>query len=486
MKIPLKWRIYLSMVGLIIVTFLITGTATYFNFKEQNEVYNKERVKRKAQAILSSVHYYFQQEREGEYFPFYTKNFDEKIKEFSDIHSIGINIFDLNGILITASNIEQFEKSSIYKVVPEKIKEELSQGEQLAVSDRMEKDRDHLSVFAYLKNLEGQPIAVINVPYSFDIETTRREAYSFISSLAKVYTLMFVLALALGYYLSNYITKSLRQLGARIKTLGVNKKNEPIEWQTNDVIGVLIKEYNRMLKELEKSAVMLAQSERESAWREMAKQVAHEIKNPLTPMQLSVQQIERAWNDQTEDFDERLKRFSKTMLIQIETLSEIASAFSDFAQLPKSKMVSINLVEVIGDVVELFRKEEGLIINTTFNNIESAYIKADKNEILRVFNNLFKNACQAMDESISIEINVSLKEKDSSLLVAIKDNGIGISDDQKANLFTPSFTTKSTGMGLGLSMVKNIISGMGGDIWFQSKQNQGTTFYLSFKKEQSV
>ena len=222
MKIPLKWRIYLSMVGLIIVTFLITGTATYFNFKEQNEVYNKERVKRKAQAILSSVHYYFQQEREGEYFPFYTKNFDEKIKEFSDIHSIGINIFDLNGILITASNIEQFEKSSIYKAVPEKIKEELSQGEQLAVSDRTEKDRDHLSVFAYLKNLEGQPIAVINVPYSFDIETTRREAYSFISSLAKVYTLMFVLALALGYYLSNYITKSLRQLGARIKTLGVN------------------------------------------------------------------------------------------------------------------------------------------------------------------------------------------------------------------------------------------------------------------------
>jgi nitrogen fixation/metabolism regulation signal transduction histidine kinase len=289
-------------------------------------------------------------------------------------------------------------------------------------------------------------------------------------------------ALALGYYLTQYITKSLRKIGEKLKTIKINQKNEELQWEGKDEIGLLVSEYNKKVAELEESAKKLAQTERESAWREMAKQVAHEIKNPLTPMKLSVQQLERTWKDGGIDFDSRLERFAKTMTEQIDALTQIANEFSNFAKMPKTEITSVNIKDSILSVVDLFKKSQ-TEINFSINlEHENTFVLADKNEFIRVFNNLIKNAIQAIPKNQEGIINIDILSENKNWKISITDNGVGIPKNSKNNLFVPNFTTKTTGMGLGLAMVKNIIDGIGGQIWFESEENKGTTFFILLNK----
>ena len=478
----LTWRIYFSMFMLVLVSFIITGAATYFNFIDQNEKYHIERINRKEAAILASINYYFHQEREGEFFPFYTKEFVDKINEFSDIHALTINIFDLNGILITSSDIIEYENSSMEKFVPQQVLQNLKSGQESVLLDQQRGKEDHLAVYSYLRNLEGTPIAIINMPYFFSLEPSNNEAYHFLRRLSLFYLILLLPALVLGFYLSQYITKSLRTIGDKIKTLRLNQKNEELSWKSKDEIGLLVEEYNKKVNELEKSFRLLAQSERELAWREMAKQVAHEIKNPLTPMKLSVQQLERAWNDNQTDFEDRIKRFSITMTEQIETLTKIANEFSSFAKMPKTKIERINLNTLVAITINLF-EETGSGIHLSFeNSYEDAHVKADKTELQRVFINLFKNAFQAIPEEKKGFIKVRLLDFANSWKIEVEDNGEGIPEKMKENLFIPNFTTKSTGMGLGLAMVKNIIDNYNGNVSFISKEGEGTIFTIDLPK----
>jgi len=449
---------------------------------EESESYHKERLSRKESAILSSINYYFHQEREGDFFPFYTKAFIDKINEFSDIHALTINLFDLNGILITSSDFIEYENSGMEKLVPKKVLEELDNGKESVLIDQMRGKEDHLAVYSYLRNLDGGKIAIINLPYFFSLEPSQDETYSFLKRLSLLYLIILIPALAFGYYLSQYITKSLRKIGEKLKSIEINQKNEALQWQGKDEIGLLVSEYNKKVSELEESAIKLAKTERESAWREMAKQVAHEIKNPLTPMKLSVQQLERTWQNNDSDFGTRLQRFTTTMTEQIDTLTKIANEFSSFAKMPKTEISKVSLKETIDTVVDLFKKS-----NETLNFViedlpDEAFVLADKNELLRVFNNITKNALQAIPKDRIGKIEIKIINQGSTWLISLKDNGMGIPDQLKENLFMPNFTTKTTGMGLGLAMVKNIIDGINGKIWFESTEEIGTTFYIAFQK----
>jgi len=236
-----------------------------------------------------------------------------------------------------------------------------------------------------------------------------------------------------------------------------------------------------MTEELVKSAELLARSERESAWREMAKQVAHEIKNPLTPMKLSVQYLKKAWNDNAPDWNERLERFSQTLIQQIDSLSEIASAFSDFASMPAATKTKINLAEVMNDAASLYKDIQNIrFIISSPDNESDRFIIADKRQLLRVFNNLIHNSVQAIGNKPDGMVQIRLKKENNYLIAEIQDNGSGMNDEQRAKVFSPYFTTKSSGMGLGLAIVKNIVSGMGGSIEFVSEENRGTIFTLRF------
>jgi nitrogen fixation/metabolism regulation signal transduction histidine kinase len=236
-----------------------------------------------------------------------------------------------------------------------------------------------------------------------------------------------------------------------------------------------------MLLKLEHSANLLAQSERESAWREMAKQVAHEIKNPLTPMKLNLQYLQHVMKNSPEDFDEKFEKASASIIEQIDTLAGIATEFSNFAKLPGTRLQRINLLEIIHSSVNLFGQEKNIPIKVEIS-FQEMNVLGDKEQALRIFNNIIKNAIQATREVEKAVIRITAEETEEAYIVKVEDNGCGIADTMKEKVFTPNFTTKSTGSGLGLAMVKNIISNFGGNIWFNSEENKGTAFFIEFKK----
>jgi Signal transduction histidine kinase involved in nitrogen fixation and metabolism regulation len=257
-------------------------------------------------------------------------------------------------------------------------------------------------------------------------------------------------------------------------------KERKIVWNNNDEIGELVNRYNTMVDELEQSANLLAESERESAWREMAKQVAHEIKNPLTPMKLNVQYLQQTLRADDANFEEKMSRFSDKMITQIDVLTEIANEFSSFAKMPTTSLKEIDLRLILRDVVGTFNNEIKVVKEV--NGIEKALIKGDEGQLIRVFNNLLKNSAQSIPEGRVGVIQVILTEDEKHYYAEVKDNGKGIEPSQYDKIFTPNFTTKSSGSGLGLAIVRNIIKNHGGTIRFESKVSMGTSFFVKLPK----
>lgn len=220
------------------------------------------------------------------------------------------------------------------------------------------------------------------------------------------------------------------------------------------------------------------------AWREMARQVAHEIKNPLTPMRLSVQYLQKAWQEGAPDIDERMKRTTDTLIEQIDTLSDIASAYSNFAKLPENVPEWVDLSDLLGNVVNLYDVSEHVAFSYTFDTKRDYKLKVDRKNLSRAIGNVIKNAVQAIGQKPDGKVNVTLVANRLKYVIRITDNGKGISEEERAKIFMPNFTTKSSGMGVGLSIVYNIIQASNGRITFESEVGVGTTFIIElFKSE---
>jgi nitrogen fixation/metabolism regulation signal transduction histidine kinase len=239
-----------------------------------------------------------------------------------------------------------------------------------------------------------------------------------------------------------------------------------------------------MVEELQNSADRLAKSERESAWREMAKQVAHEIKNPLTPMKLTVQHLQRAWLDKSPHLDQMVERVSQTLIEQIETLSSIATAFSDFAKMPKVENVKLNLANILQTIVNLYSETENIQINYNVTGHKDLFVNADKDQLLSIFSNLIKNAIQSIPIERPGRIEIGVETMADQYIVSIKDNGTGISPEQVEKIFVPNFTTKTGGTGLGLAMVKNMVESMEGAVWFETIEGEGAIFFVKLHRYQ--
>ena len=259
----------------------------------------------------------------------------------------------------------------------------------------------------------------------------------------------------------------------------LNKRNEKIILNSaSSEIAILVDAYNSMIDELTESAVKLAKSEREQAWREMAKQVAHEIKNPLTPMRLTVQSFERKFNPTDENAKEKLTEYSQTLIQQIDVMSSIASAFSDFAKMPTQKRERIEVIGVVKLALDIFNENY-----ITYQHSEKElFANLDKTQLIRIVTNLVKNADQASDNKENQIVEVKVASERNQLKITVSDNGKGISDEVKNLIFEPKFTTKSSGMGLGLPMIKNIIEAYDGTISFTSKEGIGTVFTVILPK----
>jgi|TARA_B100000953_G_scaffold279415_1_gene255548 nitrogen fixation/metabolism regulation signal transduction histidine kinase len=318
------------------------------------------------------------------------------------------------------------------------------------------------------------------MPYYIDDSLSKKELESFLMNLGIVYINMLLIAFVFAYFLSNYITQSLTRISQRIKTTKLNEENAKIDIEKTPMeVSILIDSYNSMIDDLEESAIKLAKSERETAWREMAKQVAHEIKNPLTPMRLTIQSFEKNFNPEDNKNKEKIRGFSKSLIEQIDTMSSIATAFSDFANMPEQKRELLNVVKVVQIALDIFDKD---YVEYTIENDEILTL-FDRTQLIRVVTNLLNNAIQAIPEDRDPMILVSIHSNKKNVVINIQDNGNGISEENKTKIFEPSFTTKSSGMGLGLSMIQSIMNAYNGSITFKTKENQGTTFKVTFPKK---
>ncbi len=474
----LRARIFLSMIAIIVLSSILMASITIFHFKRENEQYHKERLTRKEDAIHASIDYFLEQDVHSQKTDSITPLFNDKICQLADINNLDINIFDLSGHLLITSKPELFDSNTLSDTLERVILHRLSAGESRVVIQKNTDNLDYLSTYEYISSSIGNPMAIVNVPYFQSDSFHKRELKEFLSSLAQIYLLLLIGAGFLAYFLSNYITSSLTAVRARIKDIRIGEQNEPLQWEHDDEIGALVREYNRMLNELAKSAALLAKSEREGAWKKMARQVAHEIKNPLTPMKLTVQMFERKLEPNDPDFKQKLKTFTNTLVEQIDTLSSIASSFSAFAQMPAQQHESLYLNATLRPCIALFQHHTVHFETKASDDIR---IQADKEYLIRVMNNLLTNAVQSIPEGRVAQISVLAYPPDKGVVkVEVKDNGCGIPERQYEQVFEPDFTTKSSGAGLGLAMVRNIMQSFGGSIVLHSEEGVGSTFELRF------
>jgi nitrogen fixation/metabolism regulation signal transduction histidine kinase len=399
----------------------------------------------------------------------------------SSIHALDINVYNTKGELQHSSQPEIFKRNLVSgRMDPDAYFNLIIKGKSKYVHDEKIGKLTYLSAYQPFRS-NGKVLGYFNFPYYGKQKSFQEDISYFLVALVNVYVLFLIAAALLAVFLSRSITNSLTLISDNIKGVQFGKTNVPISWKNDDEIGLLVNQYNLMLGELEKSADLLAKSEREGAWREMAKQVAHEIKNPLTPMKLSIQHLQRALKDNSPDIKELTENISRRMIEQIDNLSGIATAFSDFAKMPQGEFRKIDIEPILLSTVELFRESDNVEINLTYPENE-CIVLGDKDQLMRVFINIIKNSTQAIPENKQGIIDIIVNDKSTYFLINIKDNGVGIPEEKRAHIFEPNFTTKSSGTGLGLAISKNIIERMNGKIWFDSVVDDYSVFYIQLPK----
>ncbi|MBL7913942.1 MAG: HAMP domain-containing histidine kinase [Bacteroidia bacterium] len=477
-SINFKNRIQATVLIIVVTTMLLIGGATVyyiFNNYVTNLSYSvNERLKSMLIAIQDELSKRAIENNE------ITDELNYSFSKLAGTLSIDFNIYTPEGRLVYSTQPKIYDQGIISRRMN---REALN---HLAVDDKslhiqfeeIGKLR-YLSAYEPVRNNNFNTIGYVNLPYFARQDELKKDISSFLVALINIYVLLFAFAIFITFMISSRITKPLQLIQQRLGKIKLGKRNELIEWTHDDEIGSLVKEYNRMVTELSESAELLARSERESAWREMAKQVAHEIKNPLTPMKLGVQHLQRAWKEQSPNLESIMQRFSQTLIEQIDTLSNIATEFSNFAKMPKANNEETDIALILRNCVTLYGENESATITYYEHKSGPFMAYADKEQMMRVFSNLLKNAIQAIPDDRKGHVHVEIKTEGSKLVASIKDNGVGIPEEERGKIFTPNFTTKTGGTGLGLAMVKNIVEQAGGAVWFESEPGTGTTFFVS-------
>lgn len=465
------------MILLTLIASVLMASISIVQFKKEAKDYHQERLERKENAIKEHINFILATTT----YPLTEENlpliFKDKIHELADIHSLQINMYSLKGKLLKSSKAS-FSIDTIAPPIPNYILGLVQSSMEKRYVDIQNIDgKKYRSSFSQIKDLKFKPLGILNLPYIEDDGFYDRELRNFLIRLGQVYSFMLIIAFALAYFLSSYITKSLKSISDKITETSLNQKNEKIELEdSSQEVSLLINAYNGMVDKLEESALKLAQSEREQAWRDMAKQVAHEIKNPLTPMRLTVQSFQRKFDPNDPEVKQKLKDYSETLIQQIDTMSSVASAFSNFASMPAQQNETLNVVNIVELALEIFNEDY-----IYFHSEEKEIITVmDRTQLIRIITNLVKNGIQAIpDNQENKSIIVAVKKVKDTVLITVEDNGIGIEEYNASHIFEPKFTTKNSGMGLGLGIIKNIIENYKGTITFESTVGKGTVFTVS-------
>ena len=475
-QFSLKQRIRSSLISLVIISFVLIATGTSVYIVRKYDADKNKTILSRLNAIWFAI-----TDRFGFDIALSSEANDGKTGELNSIVSnfnLDFNLYDEAGNLFYSSQPKLFEKEILStRINPEAFYEMQQSGKTQYVHMESIGKLNYAAAYAPFTDKSGNIAGYLNLPYFEKQNELNKEISGFLSALINIYLLLLAVSLVLALFITSRITKPLLLIQERLSLIRLGSRNEVIEWKRNDEIGQLVHQYNKMVEALAESAEKLSRSERESAWREMAQQVAHEIKNPLTPMKLSMQHLQRAWNEKSGNLDELFQRISKTMIEQIDALSNIASEFSNFAKMPQAKNESLELNEIITSSINLFNDTPGIMIKFKNDGIIRRVV-ADRDQLIRAFSNLIKNAIQSIPENKKGEISISQTTESNSYHIAVSDNGSGIPLALQSKIFTPNFTTKTSGMGLGLAMVKSTLDAIGGRISFETSEGQGTTFHI--------
>ena len=484
-RFNIRNQIQTTILFISIFSFLVIGAATISFYINRFESNNRERLVKAIQLMALEIqNQVAAHEMSDDVVKIYdegaSSRLEQTIGDISEIHSVDVNFYDLSGNLKVSTQPYVYKKQILSDMMEPNAYYRLHYNNEIQVIQKEKIGHfSYLSIYVPIRNEAGQPYAYVNIPYLNSQSELKQEISNFLVTLINLNAFIFVLAGVIAILLTNRITYSFTLIGNKMRDINLGKFNEEISWNTNDEIGALVNEYNKMVRKLEESAQALAKSEREGAWREMARQVAHEIKNPLTPMKLSIQYLQRSIAEEKPGIQVLSQKVAATLVEQIDQLAKIASDFSQFANIEHVKDEVFNVSDVLSSLMDLYSSNDQ--INIKWEKLDKpTFIKADKTQVNRLFTNLLQNAMEASLDKEMATIIITQKIEEDKLLISIRDEGMGIPAEMHKKIFTPNFTTKSSGTGLGLAICKGIVEKANGKIWFITKVNEGTTFYVLF------
>lgn len=404
---------------------------------------------------------------------------EQEVKKLASDAGHDVSLFNALGRLVIPSQPEVYEKGLLSRYInPEAYLRLIEDREREVLLPESLGNMAYKTAYVALNSAEGRLLGVLSVPFYEARPSLERQVLAVIGSILNTFTTVFLLLLALSYFASRALTVPLRLITQRLRRTNLDRPNEPLDWKSDDEIGLLIGEYNRMIAKLEDSKQALSQSEKQSAWREMAKQVAHEIKNPLTPMKLTLQQLHRILPADNPSTKRLVDKAFGSLIDQIDNISDIANSFADFAKMPVPKNELFDLVPVVQKTLHLYSDDRNISLKTNVRP-RSAYVVGDAQLMSRILTNLIINAVQAVPPARKPEIRVSLTTGDEFVVLEVSDNGAGIPEPIRQKVFMPNFSTKDGGNGVGLAVAKRGVEHANGSIWFETSEEKGTTFYIS-------
>ncbi len=480
-NLSIRNQVHGAIIFLGLLAFLLLGAATVLFFVDRYQNNNREKLSRTIQVMQNELRSSVSNLAVFDdviriYDLGYKENLEQTVSRIAELHGVDVNIYDLDGNLKVSSLQLPYNKGIIGNRIEPRAYYHLRILNEIQYFARESIGRlNYLSNYVPIIDDEGKPYAYLQIPYFTSQTRMRQEISNFLVAIININAFIFLIAGVVALFIANRITESFTFISNKMKEVNLGARNEAIVWNRNDEIHELVQEYNTMLGKLEESATTLARSEREGAWREMARQVAHEIKNPLTPMKLNLQHLQKAIENDNADVRELTRKVSATLVEQIDHLSQIAGDFSRFASIDMARSEDVDLGEALDMLVQLHRMHGDVTI------IQSGppgpvLISADKTYINRLFTNLLQNALQAIPSGRKGIIEVKTQLEPVAVVVTISDNGCGIPADRQDKIFTPNFTTKTSGTGLGLAMCKGIVEQLKGTIGFTTEENVGTSF----------
>lgn len=481
----LKIKVQTSIILVVIISLLVVGGGTIFYTYKAYQTKHEKDLSDRIQSVLTELETWLSGEEKldmamHEYLT-------GELARLSEVFRTDINMYGLNGKMLASSRPGIFKKGLISTQMNAKAFVEMTTSRKRKfIHPEQIGTLSYLSAYVPLVNQKSKYLGYINLPYFTRQDVLQQEISTFIVAFINIYVFLLLGSIVVAVFVANQITKPLALVREKLRSIQLGQKNESINYSGEDEIGSLVKEYNQKVEELQHSAALLARSEREMAWREMAKQIAHEIKNPLTPMKLNIQYLKRAHSEKVDDFDQYLDKVTKVLIEQIDKLTAIATAFSNFATIPKANMKHFQVIPILRQAVTLFDANEKAKFKWELETKDDLWSYSDPDQISRVFINLIKNALQAIPDSREGQIILNIKSDKQWSYIMVIDNGVGIDEATKEKLFVPNFTTKSSGTGLGLAISKNIIENFGGQIWCENNVSQGAQFTIKLPKHKKI